>query len=518
MHRLDDTEIFLHLWDCGSQRMISDVLPSLLFGSKLFLLVFDASKLQSSPGKRQKNQQQREYVLSFLRRWIAFVHGYFQTSLKHTTETLYVPPIILVGTHADQLIEREKTAKEILDNIYLSIVGEPYSRMVLDGFIVDTTKRGEAEDKEVSKLRKTILQFTQMDEYQIPSCWIPFRNALVECKQNRPVISLDEVKQIATRYNIPKEDVPNALFYFNTLSVFFFFPTVEVLKEVVFLEPQWVFECFKKVLCYENTADESDMKELHDILTRYGILLEPFYSQVLLCVKDHIEPQCLVDMLCGRYLAAPVSTSFHHKWIGKKEYFLPFMVGENVPKQNNSMNGIVKASSLHIIFNDEYVPPGYFVQLVCYLATIDDIFRLDHSSCHGRISFHVHSVDHVTIMEHAESIEVSFVRLTPSHDLTFRESCARLISYLTDGFEKLEKTFSAACGSLVLSCPCCNEPAFGLPYGVQFIVTFWSEIKSYYQCQNDHHFLLGHSHRIWMEPLVKDQNAAEARVSWLHAG
>ena len=255
----------------------------------LFLLVFDASKFAKEQ-KDELHHQQEESVLFFLQKWIAFIHGFFKTAYNFKpTELLKIPPIILVGTHADQLTEREMTAKEILDKIYLSIVGCPYSMMVLDGFIVDTTKRGEAEDKEISKLRKTITQFTEMNEHEVPACWIPFRNALIQYKQNQPVISLDEVQKVAITYKIPKEDVPNALFYFSGPAVFLFFPHVKRLEKVLFLEPQWIVECFKKILYYDNKDMDSDMKKMQGILTRFGILLEPFYCKVLHYVKEHIE-------------------------------------------------------------------------------------------------------------------------------------------------------------------------------------------------------------------------------------
>lgn len=444
---------------------------------------------------------QDESVLSFIQRWMALINARFGDQI--------LCRVILVGTHADKLHGQEK-ARQILEKIYLSIARTEYSTMVMNGLVINTTLRGEDEDKELSELRETLIRFTEMNEIQVPACWAQFWKSLLQLKEKRPVIPLSEVNEVAVKCSVPLENVKGALFFYTDATVLLFYP-VKGLENIVFIDPQWVVDCFKKLFYKSVKKPDPDLNAFQTVLIRYGILVEPFYEKVLKHVEEHnVTPQALVDLLCEFKLAASVTTTAVHEWSGTvKEYFIPLMLEQTIATNeihpDLQSKAIIRASSLHLVFRNSRVPPGYFIRLANCLASSYKVC-FDSLLNHSCVSFKIESTEDIlTIREHTETIEICFMRLAVDDEL-FRVRCLQLSDFLSKNcIAKLQRWFPAAYVRLTFSCPDCKKPAYSLSGNRPiFGVHFWKVVRKYYWCRNDHYFLLTHGHRMWMNPHPQD--------------
>lgn len=444
---------------------------------------------------------QDESVLSFIQRWMALINARFGDQI--------LCRVVLVGTHADKLHGQEK-ARQILEKIYLSIARTEYSTMVTNGLVVNTTLRGEDEDKGLSKLRETIIHFTELNEIQVPEVWGKFWKSLLQLKEKRPVIPLSEVNEVAAKCSVPLENIEGALFFYTDATVLLFYPTVIGLENVVFIDPQWVVDCFKELFykSVKNPDPDPDLNAFQTLLIRYGILVEPFYQKVLKHVEEHsVTPQALVELLCDFKLAASVTTTGVHGWSGTvKEYFIPLMLEQTTNERYPHLQSkaIIRASPLHLVFRNSRVPPGYFIRLAnclaCSYKVCFDSFL--NRSC---VSFKIESTEDIlTIREHTETIEICFMRLAVDDEL-FRVRCLQLADFISKNcIAKLRRWFPAAYVRLTFSCPDCKKPAYSLSHNPRCGVHVWKVVRKYYWCRNDHYFLLTHGHRMWINPHPQD--------------
>ena len=125
-HDYSSEEVLLSLVDCGGQPIFFDVLPVFLNRSTVFVLVLDVSQNLYEPVSVPVNSegQQKDCgvldvsAMSLLQKWMAFVHA--RMGGFDPRGYMAMPPICLVGTHADHLAPlqgRENTARKFFDNI-----------------------------------------------------------------------------------------------------------------------------------------------------------------------------------------------------------------------------------------------------------------------------------------------------------------------------------------------------------------------------------------------------------------
>ena len=381
--KIEDDEIFFHLWDCGGQPIFLDLLPAFLSSRTVFLLMFNASKSLDEPFQVVVNNEGQQWneevleisILSLLQKWMSSIYARFGT-ISQSGQLPSYPRIIVVGTHADLLAPgqpiqaRKEVIAQVFSKISSAIEGNEYADMILDMVMVDNTCAGKSDQtgsgfEELHHLIATFVQEKLTTE--TPISWIHLRKVLqLYIKKNKPVISLEEVYSIAKDCHIPREDVPSALLFYHELGVFLFYADIKSLKSFVFLEPQWLVDRFGELLA--RWKGKPEHRNMWNILTKYGILVEPLYEAVLSEVqKFSPTPSSLVDMLEHFCLAAPIVTKGVHSRSGKvKEYFVPLMLHRHLSQStlfSSQPSSVKSAAPIHLTFLSGYVPPGYFVRL-----------------------------------------------------------------------------------------------------------------------------------------------------------
>ena len=140
------SEVMLHVWDCGGQPAFLDVFPAFLTSRTMFLLVFDARRdllgkcetLSHKQGKVVSTKEESFTVLQLLMQWMACIHAvtFSRQNVAQGSSTVSAtyhnrreypsiekigkcvfpefPRIISVGTHCD---DKEAKKAEILDTL-----------------------------------------------------------------------------------------------------------------------------------------------------------------------------------------------------------------------------------------------------------------------------------------------------------------------------------------------------------------------------------------------------------------
>ena len=542
-------EVLLHLWDCGGQPVFLDVLPAFLSSRTMFLLVFNASIGLEAPFRvfafddGQRNDQGMSVIttLSLFHKWMAMIHARFGGAQQQGRLPGY-PRILLVGTHADHItsgaphkrkrILKKTLVAKMLNLFKESIKGKQYSDMVLGAVVLNNTSAGMGPqaDSGFKEIQEIVYSFVRDKlTIEIPVSWIHFRKVLqLHTKKRKKVISLDEVHSIAAECHVPHDEVPSALQFYHELGVFLFYPVVEGLKLVVFLEPQWLVDQFGKL--FASWKGKTEFSDMWNTLTHYGILVEPLYEYVLGSICEHdLTPAALIEMLEHFLLAAPIVTTGLHTRSGKvKEYFIPHMLQHHLsqpPLTTTSKSGKRKsffslrpsksrdaemqsyspknAAPIHLTFLSGYVPPGYYVRLATSLASKQGVMVLFNPVYRDQITMDI-GVDRLTITEHIDTVELQYSRQA-SADEPFRDSCRRLLLLLHECFSDVHQWLPGVRPQLAFPCLECAREAQPdiLPPAKFCPFTLELSVGQHLHCQMGHISLPTHDQEYWLHYEMK---------------
>jgi len=360
------SEVLIHVWDCGGQPVFLDVLPAFLTSRTMFLLFFDARQnlhekcktLAYKEGKVVSKSDLSFTTLQLLTQWMASVHTMYirKNTMKYTTNpeasttpsegessatqggTTHAPDavhghkgqensvrnrhncgediipkfprILPVGTHGDEVEEKEK--KETLRTLLSHCKGKAYIPLLLDGVIVDNTTAGrdkEHEDKGFKDIREEVHQFASKDlAVATPVAWVLFRKVLRKVAKGSPIVSYEQAVEVGKACRIAENVVPSVLDFYHELAVFLHYTQIESLSDEVIVDPQWLVKQLGKLLAPEELRQKVSNQSLWEPLDESGILVQHLYEEVWKESKleYNVQPRSLVRLLEHFLLAAPI--------------------------------------------------------------------------------------------------------------------------------------------------------------------------------------------------------------------
>ena len=432
-HMSSNKSDVLHVWDCGGQPVFLDILSAFITARTMFLLLFDASKNLFSNKVRKTSirvggslNPGRNLTISRIQlmiQWMQLI--YASLVLKSPDQQDYpYPRILMIGSRGDK-IEVSKQ-KEIQASLQAKCAKEAFSNIILgEPLIIDNTTAGkEKEDPGYGKIRQQVHLFSTKLTVETPHAWIVFRTVLKDTVAGRKgnakyILSFNEVVTIAKSCNIPSESVNGMLEFYHELGVFLHYTKIDLLKDRVFIDPQWLFQQLCKLLMPECYDSELQIPIAHtNNLKQYGILqLTPNLDHVI-SKSCGLSPKELVTLLENFNLAQKVEKcpdSLEH--ITADRYFIPCMLEmrPNSATELTVQNAATywSAATVHIVFKMGYVPPGFFVRLIAQMTTqFEPMF--DSGVYRDRIRFRLSPDNIVTLSEPSSlcSIQVNFVRFT----------------------------------------------------------------------------------------------------------
>ena len=393
-----ESEVWMHIWDCGGQHIFLTILPAFLTARTIFFLMFDARQALNSRSISHSHcagkttQQVEEFTtLQLLLQWMSCIHSTLSKDVKSTNvdilseevpafnsasedltstssasnSAVYEYPLILpIGTHGDDPTVK-KDAKSILSAISTESEGKAFAHLLHNGVIIDNTTagKGEAEDGNYSTVRGIVGDFASNIKVRTPIKWILFRKAFKQLSKSKPVIYLDEIEEVASACLIPRDTIPSILQFYHDLAVFFHYSHIPSLRSCVIADPQWLINVMAELLALEG-FEKAGNSTLWAPLRQWGILVKPLYEKIWKG-QSFLEPHAILDLMENFFIIAKIHTSSKkHKFKGQ-EYFVPSMVKpcplplEEMPSPVFSKDAI-QAASLYLLFSTNYLPPGFF--------------------------------------------------------------------------------------------------------------------------------------------------------------
>ena len=465
-----DTEVYLNVWDCGGQPIFLNLLPAFLTARTLFLLMFDARfglsercfHLSHCKGKKPIKELDDFTTLELMVRWMSTIHATLLE--KHSLDGRNNSPQILpVGTHGDD--PSVKRNKDVFSHLSAACSNKAFSNLLLDGVIVDNTTagKGEKEDPSFQIIRQAADSFATTDvAIRTPIKWVLFRKVFkgYAKEKEKPVISLESVKDLAKTCQIPEDSLDSMLSFYHDLAVFFHYSSIPSLKSSVIVDPQWLVQQMAKILALKGF--ESVKKKLFwDLLRERGILVEQLYQKVLSSQKE-LSPQGIIDILEHFLIIASIDTKKLVHQISGREYFVPSMLpGRPVMQTRSATSNMPSVVPLHL-FSTQYLPPGFFTRLVtvmskhtkCEVDFSSKIYRNEVQFLYGNAG---QQLDKVIISENKYSISIHVERVAsrPYKCSTFIQSCHDIFENLHDSIPEIKKWLPGIDVSFGLECDIC---------------------------------------------------------------
>ena len=446
---------FLHIWDCGGQPVFLEILPAFLTPRTMFLLMFDASKdfrerwqaVWHKAGEKIFVEEVNVSTLDLMLNWMASIHGHL---MRYNSDggCCEYPRMYCIGTHGDDLKTEDKREK-VVEKLESHYKDKEYFRLIDKTLIIDNTSsgKGENEDPNLAKIRRTICQFTH-DKLIVktPVSWVLFRKVIQLFDAN--VIDLDKACEIGVACKIPHDDVPKALLFYHDLGVVLFYPHIKGLTEKVIIKPKWFVEILGKVFTLDEGAADGETRQMWTLLREKGILVQPFYMSIWReCKASDFSPEAIIELLVSFRLATEVSTN---EYFGQpvKQYFLPAMLKSFKGDPSEAPPGYhLRATPLHITFNTKFVPPGFFTRFVtsfarqpfCELMFKDGIYRNRVTFTYGQPP-----IDRIIFTDLHSTIQIDVLRYAPKHP-TFRSLdavCQKLLAVLKDCGDQVDQVLT----------------------------------------------------------------------------
>ena len=444
----------LNVWDCGGQPVFLDILSAFITARTMFLLLFDASTNLLCKKVREMCVRlrglkipRRKISISPIQLMVQWMQLIYASLVCTSGQSSPFPRIMVIGSRGDKIDGSKQ--KEIVECLQQKYTNEAFSQIILPGpLIIDNTTAGkEEEDPGYGEIREAVHWFATDLTVETPNSWILFRTVLKDTVAGREgsgkyMLSFNEVVTIAKSCNISNQSVNGLLEFYHELGVFLHYAKIDLLKETVFTDPQWLFQQFCKLLmpeCFESQLQQIPVSYTTN-LRKYGILQLTKDVDRTISKVCGLSPECLVTLLEHFNLAKKVTQCpdiFQHT--KGDMYFIPCMLEmhprSDLDPMDQSTTTRQAAATLHIVFKMGFVPPGFFVRLAARMTTkFEPLF--DSGVYRDSVTFGYRDYDTATISEPSSllSIRVDFVEVVKrkSSKDVFADSCLAFRNELYD--------------------------------------------------------------------------------------
>ena len=431
-----DNEVLINIWDCGGQFVFREILPAFLAQKVAYLLIYDASKdleeVYKEPGTYPGCYAEGN-TFQHLQKWMAAIHAH--STLLLPSASLY-PRMLVIGTHGDALKNEEgsyEAAKQkIISEIKTYFKGKRFADLVLAHFIVDNTTGGkgyEQEDTSFELIRCQVEDYAKQSlTISTPISWVLFRRVFQATitEADIPVVSMSLAKEIATECKIDEDTLSQVLVFYHQVGLLLHYASVPILNDVVIADPQWLVNSLSLLFTLPSSTEHEELASLWTQLHEKGVLEKALYESIW--SNCGIDPQGLVNLLEYFLLAAPIKHGAK-KLFSDSAYFVPSLLNSWASEEDSSNfeDAIEIAAPLFLVFNTEYVPPGFFIRLAASFSGVDGVeIMFDSGIYRNRITFAIGEADELTMVENLESIKITLARYFSYSDTSspqFSQAC-----------------------------------------------------------------------------------------------
>ena len=353
----------LSLWDFAGQELYYNTHHAFMATHAVYLLVFNLTRFVDS----------RKRFLEYQR-----IHFWLQSIYTHT-----LAPVILVGTHADQVTQEiiEATNTVLAPNLERLTLFSQY-KIIMNGklafFAVDNSNSTPDDTLKLrTVLQKTTQQIEQMNT-EYPIKWRQFLTFIhdirqkVEMKlapQSVLIMTLRELQLQFQDYDL--SELKRMLVFFNDAGEIVYDKVDCVLRELVLLDPQFIVD----FMYYLTPATEPDdhLRAYWTLLHSKGILHDVLVKQFLKTRDDNFVHVLLALLEAKDLIYRLKNSNTNHG--NHALYIVPSLL----PKRCNSTRQ-EWAKRFYIDFA-QFDPHAVLSRLMSRCATYSDISHESSSMC-----------------------------------------------------------------------------------------------------------------------------------------
>ena len=398
----EENEIYLHVWDCGGQLVYLNALPPFLSALTAFFLVFNATiELNSNvelmwmdEGKQLKCHANLciSYI-DLLSQWLAAIHSYVPQDVNILKEQ---PGrcVFMVGTHSKASQEER--------NEFDGYFKKEFKSATFRNFLEPKTKLVENEQNtgDFSDIRMCVLDVADRFAVETPVTWVLFRTILERISEEEPLISLHKAREVGKASFIDKKNVRSVLNFYHELGVFLFYPekgkdeSEYLHKKCIIASPKWLVKKLGCLLCHEKQLSNLSTQCIPvEMFCKYGILIDELYADVFRNHEDMKGIHLINDILVTFFLAAEVTINLPlgtmgSNYNGQKGYFVPTMLSQSEKQVEEPTGCHLSTDPLCLLVSSHnYLPPGFFVQLLVALTKKGDFKVHSSETAHNVVRF-----------------------------------------------------------------------------------------------------------------------------------
>ena len=273
--------------------------------------------------------------------------------------------ILVVGTHLDTYISGKDNIEESLsqlDNKLSKTVFSDSTRKMIVYYKkenkenrivhpISTTEPSEEQKEVAQKIRTAIEALSDSASMitEIPNSWLLLQYQIRLL--GKPCITLSDCKKIAESICYVEEDVKVVLRYFHDLGILLYY---EELDDVVFCNPQWLFEQLSKLIRAKyNMTYKADVEN--------GIVSKTFMAKNIFSDTDKIIE---LNNLLKLFSSLNIMVKLPKKGLEEERHFMPALLDPS--PQNLSLSDLGKKcyDTLYVMYKGTLFPRGMFCCIV----------------------------------------------------------------------------------------------------------------------------------------------------------
>ena len=344
--------------------------------------MLDLTKELSAPAQcriRPLNQDEIEvnspYVedtnLDHMMRWLDLVHSLGKPEFQGKSANIkdVLPPVVLVGTHADGVRDPCKEMESVNETIcsvaHLATLGH----ISKEAFFMDNTNPNREDDPQIVSLRVALLNLAKKMPHinkVIPMQWLRVEQKVDEMVKEKGMHYIgkkrfaEDISGCICQFNGP-DDVEELLHFLQARGRVIYLDLAENPDGLVVLDPQWLIEILCEIITVSPWKNNSNIKRDYQDLRKKGLLSQRLLNHAF----EHLKLNDIKDSLIHIMESFDVICNSKNCKGKDYPYFVPCMLKS--PKKNtrgtNMRNGPLP---VFLTFNTNYVPSGLFCRLVVH--------------------------------------------------------------------------------------------------------------------------------------------------------
>ncbi|KAJ7370536.1 hypothetical protein OS493_031821 [Desmophyllum pertusum] len=310
----NDDGIWPVIWDFAGQAIFRAIHPIFVSREAIYVLVIDLTKELSAIAQccvKEPDYKEVEILapdgndtnLDHIMRWMDLVH-----SFKHVESGEILPPVILVGTHADLLQEDPGDKVTKVKDTICDTARDFSNHIIGKTFTVDNTLAGkqlDEEDPQIVSLRQEILKVGEgmpHTKVEVPLKWLQVENKVddLASKETNYITREDFKKNICDeicQFEI-EDDFEVLLHFLHDRGTVVYHGCANEKRSLVVLNPKWLVDILCQIITVEKQNEEQTrIYNLRKDLRNKGILHAQLLDDACERLKLKDVKESLLDIM-----------------------------------------------------------------------------------------------------------------------------------------------------------------------------------------------------------------------------